>query len=152
MEGFKMESFYFSVNGKWKGDRNGAGSIRTNGMSIDVSAPKELDGPGRGANPEELLTSAANNCYMITLAAMLSNRKIELDHFEVVSEAQVDRVDGKLQFKQIIHKPVLYMNAGSDVTSEKLEEIAIRAEKACFISKTLRGNVEVSVEPKVISL
>jgi peroxiredoxin-like protein len=147
-----MESFHFSVNGKWKGDRNGAGSIRTNGMSIDVSAPKELDGPGRGANPEELLTSAANNCYMITLAAMLSNRKIELDHFEVVSEAQVDRVDGKLQFKQIIHKPVLYMNADSEVTPEKLEEIAIRAEKACFISKTLRGNVEVSVEPKVIRL
>ncbi|MDP4106215.1 MAG: OsmC family protein [Bacillota bacterium] len=147
-----MESFHFSVNGKWKGDRNGAGSIQTNGMSIDVSAPKELDGPGSGSNPEELLTSAANNCYMITLAAMLSNRKIELDHFEVVSEAQVDRIEGKLQFKQIIHKPVMYMKAGSDVSSEKLEELAIRAEKACFISKTLRGNVEVSVEPKVISL
>jgi peroxiredoxin-like protein len=147
-----MESFHFSVNGKWKGDRNGAGSIAANGMNIEVSAPKELDGPGIGSNPEELLTSAANNCYMITLAAMLSNRKIELDHFEVVSEAQVDRIEGKLQFKKIIHKPVLYLQADSEVSPEKLGEIAVRAEKACFISKTLRGNVEVSVEPKVIIL
>jgi peroxiredoxin-like protein len=147
-----MESFHFSVKGKWKGDRNGEGNITTNGMSIEVSAPKELDGPGVGSNPEELLTSAANNCYMITLAAMLSNRKIELDHFEVVSEAQVDRNEGKLEFKQIIHKPVMYMKAGLEVTPEKLEELAVRAEKACFISKTLRGNVEVSVEPRVITL
>jgi peroxiredoxin-like protein len=147
-----MESFHFSVNGKWQGDRNGAGSIVTNGLDIKVSAPKELDGPGIGGNPEELLTSAANNCYMITLAAMLSNRKIEFDHFEVASEAQVDRIDGRLKFKQIIHKPTLYIKAGSDVSEEKLKEVAIRAEKACFISQTLRGNVEVTVEPKVITL
>lgn len=147
-----MESFHFSVKGKWKGDRNGEGNITTNGMSIEVSAPKELDGPGVGSNPEELLTSAANNCYMITLAAMISNRKIELDHFEVVSEAQVDRNEGKLEFKQIIHKPVMYLKSGSEAAPEKLEELAVRAEKACFISKTLRGNVEVSVEPRVITI
>jgi peroxiredoxin-like protein len=145
-----MESVHFSVNGKWQGGRNGSGSISSNGLNIEVSAPKELDGPGIGGNPEELLTSAANNCYMITLAAMLSNRKIELDRLEVVSEAQVDRIEGKLKFKQIIHKPALYIKAGSDVLPEKLTEIAVRAEKACFISQTLRGNVEVSVEPKVI--
>lgn len=147
-----MESIHFSVTGKWQGDRNGAGNISTNGMNIEVSAPKELEGPGIGSNPEELLTSAANNCYMITLAAMLSNRKIELDQLEVVSEAQVDRTEGRLKFKQIIHKPAMYVKAGSDVSSEKLAELAVRAEKACFISQTLRGNVEVSVEPKVIHL
>lgn len=150
--GVKMENFQFTVKGNWQGDRNGTGTISTNGMNIEVSAPKELDGPGIGANPEELLTSAANNCYMITLAAMLGNRKIELDHLEVVSEGRVNRLEGKLQFKQIIHKPVLYIKANSDVSAEKLKELAVRAEKACFISKTLKGNVEVSVEPKVIML
>lgn len=147
-----MESFQFSVSGKWQGDRNGTGEISTYGMNIQVSAPKELDGPGIGANPEELLTASANNCYMITLAAMLSNRKIELDHLEVVSEATVDRTEGKLKFKQITHKPAMYIKAGVDVSPGKLEELAVRAEKACFISQTLRGNVEVSVQPKVISL
>jgi peroxiredoxin-like protein len=147
-----MESFHFSVNGKWQGDRNGSGNISGDGINIEVSAPKEMDGPGIGSNPEELLTSSANTCYMITLGAMLSNRKIELDRLDVVSEAQVDRIDGKLKFKQIIHKPSMFIKAGSNVSPEKLKELAIRAEKACFISQTLRGNVEVSVEPMVITL
>jgi len=71
-----MESSVFSVSGTWQGDRNGIGNIRSEGgLDIGVSVPKEFDGPGAGSNPEELLISAANNCYMITLAAMLATEK-----------------------------------------------------------------------------
>ena len=146
-----MESTHFTVNGSWKGDRNGTGNIRSNGgLNIDVSAPKELDGPGIGSNPEELLISSSNNCYMITLAAMLSNRKIEVAKLEVVSEGVVDKVDGKLHFKQIIHNPVIYIQDETNVTAEKLTEISIRAEKACFISQTLRNSINISVQPKIV--
>lgn len=139
----------FTINGSWQGDRNGLGNIRSNGLDIQVSAPKELDGPGIGANPEELLVASANNCYMITLAAMLSNRKIEVENLEVVSEGEVEKTDGKLHFKQITHNPVFYIKADAEVTDERLSEIAVRAEKACFISQTLRNNVEFSIVPKV---
>ncbi|NGY89437.1 hypothetical protein F3K44_01040 [Bacillus megaterium] len=61
-------------------------------------------------------------------------------------------MDRKLQFKQIIHNPVISIRTGSGVTVEKLEEIAVRAEKACFISNTLRNSIEISVQPKVIVL
>lgn len=145
-----MESSRFSVNGIWQGDRNGTGTIQSvGGLNIEVSVPKEFEGPGIGSNPEELLISSANNCYMITLSAMISNRKIEIERLEVVSEGTVDKVEGKLHFKQIVHKPVIYICPGSPVTVEKLEELAIRAEKACFISQTLRNSIHISVEPKV---
>lgn len=145
-----MESFSFSVNGHWNGDRNGTGGIQLkDGVSINVSAPKELEGPGIGSNPEELLISAANNCYMITLAAMLSNRKIQVEKLEVVSEGRVELEEKRLKFKQIIHKPALYISSDSDVSPEKLAEIAVRAEKACFISNTLRNSVEIIVEPNI---
>jgi peroxiredoxin-like protein len=148
-----MTSSYFIVNGSWQGNREGNGLIRLpGGSNLEVSVPKELDGPGIGTNPEELLISSANNCYMITLAAMLSNRKIEVEKLEVSSEGIVEKVDRKLQFKQIIHKPVISIRTGSGVTVEKLEEIAVRAEKACFISNTLRNSIEISVQPKVIVL
>lgn len=141
----------FSVNGSWKGDRNGLGKITSEkGLNLDVSAPKELDGPGVGSNPEELLISASNNCYMITLAAMLNNRKIEVEKLEVTSEGVVERIDGRLHFKEIIHNPLIQIGADSEVTEEKLAEIAIRAEKACFISQTLRNSVEFTVIPNVI--
>lgn len=145
-----MESSRFSVNGSWQGDRNGTGHIRAAGLDITASVPKEFDGPGIGSSPEELLIAASNNCYMITLAAMISNRKIEGVSFEVVSEGVVDKIEGKLKFKQIIHKPVIYISPDAEVTVEKLEELAVRAEKGCFISNTLRCSIEFSVQPKVI--
>jgi peroxiredoxin-like protein len=146
-----MESFQFLVNGSWQGNRNGTGNIQTvGGLNVSVSVPKEFEGPGIGSNPEELLISSANNCYMITVAAMLSNRQIEVGELEVVSEGVVSKEDGKLKFKQIIHRPVFTINADSTVTAEKLEELAVRAEKACFISQTLRSSIDFSVEPKVV--
>lgn len=148
-----MTSSYFIVNGSWHGNREGSGIIRLpGGSNLEVSVPKELNGPGIGTNPEELLVSSANNCYMITLAAMFSNRKIEVEKLEVSSEGVVEKVGGKLQFKQIIHKPVISIKAGSAVTVEKLEEIAFRADKACFIGNTLRSSIEISAQPKVIVL
>ncbi|MCH6264269.1 MULTISPECIES: OsmC family protein [Neobacillus] len=146
-----MESFHFKVNGSWQGDRNGKGHIQTNGgLDIAVSAPADMEGPGIGSNPEELLISSSNNCYMITLGAMLGNRKIEVEKLEVVSEGVVDREDGKLKFKQIIHRPVFYISSDSGISPEKLQEIAVRAEKACFISQTLRPSINFSVEPNVV--
>ncbi|GHH96869.1 OsmC family protein [Neobacillus kokaensis] len=148
-----MTSILFSVQGSWQGDRNGKGKICLgNDLSIEVSAPSELDGPGIGSNPEQLLISSSNNCYMITLAAMLSNRKIEVEKLEVHSECVVEKIDGKLHFKQITHKPVFYITADTEATQEKLNEIAVRAEKACFISQTLRNSVEFSVEPNVVTV
>jgi peroxiredoxin-like protein len=146
-----MEQFRFSINGTWQGERNGTGNIRSNGgLNQEVSVPKEFDGPGIGANPEELLISSSNNCYMITLASMLSNRKMNIDQLEVNSEGVVERVEGKLKFKQIIHRPVFHLQKDSDITPEKLQEIAVRAEKACFISNTLRCSIDFSVEPTVV--
>lgn len=145
-----MELSHFTVKGTWEGDRNGVGKIQSSsGITIEASVPREFDGPGVGFNPEELLTSSANNCYMITLAAMLSNRKIGVAGLEVVSEGVVEKVEGKLRFKQIIHKPIISISADSEITAEKLEELAVRAEKACFISNTLRNSIEFSVEAKV---
>jgi peroxiredoxin-like protein len=141
----------FLVNGTWKGNRNGVGKITSeHGLNLQVSVPKELDGPGIGSNPEELLISASNNCYMITLAAMLSNRKIDVEKLEVVSEGVVESIDGKLHFKEIIHNPVIYISKDSEVSEEKLSQLAQRAEKACFISQTLRNNVEFTINPKII--
>lgn len=146
-----MEGFSFFINGTWEGDRNGTGVIKSDGgLNNVVSAPKDFDGPGIGSNPEELLISSANTCYMITLAAMFSNRKINVEKLEVVSEGVLGKIEGKFKFIQIIHRPVISIGSESNVTVEKLQELAERAEKACFISNTLRNSLDFSVEPKII--
>lgn len=143
-------SHSFTIKGSWNGDRNGSGIIQSaGGLNTAVSAPKEFDGPGIGSNPEELLISSANTCYMITLAAMFSNRKIKVEKLEVVSEGVLDKVEGKLKFKEIIHRPFIEIKSEENVTVEKLQELTERAEKACFISNTLRNSIHFSVESKI---
>ncbi|THE10918.1 hypothetical protein E1I69_16890 [Bacillus timonensis] len=139
----------FIVKGIWNGDRNGKGTITTDGLQTAVSAPKQLDGPGIGANPEELLIAAATNCYMLTLAAILSNRDIEYTHLEVETEGTVSKDGKRLVFEKIVHKLLIFVKQADVELQEKLIQLAHRAEKACFISQTLKGNVEVSVEPVV---
>lgn len=146
-----VESFHFSINGTWNGNRNGSGHIRSkSGIDVEASVPKEFDGPGIGASPEDFLISASTNCYMITLAAMLDNRNIPVERLEVTSEGVVEKIEGKLKFKQIIHRPILHLSSMSDLTVDKVKEYAIRAEKACFISNTLRCSIDFSVEPEVV--
>lgn len=139
----------FTVKGTWTGNRNGEGTITADGFHTVVSAPKQLDGPGMGANPEELLIAAATNCYMITLAAILTNRNIAYTHLEVETVGTVGKEGKRLIFEGIVHKPFIFVKQADDELQEKLIQIAHRAETACFISQTLKGNVEVTVEPVV---
>jgi peroxiredoxin-like protein len=146
-----MGEFSFLIKGTWEGDRNGTGIIKSDGgLNNVVSAPKDFDGPGVGSNPEELLISSANTCYMITLAAMLSNRKIKVEKLEVDSQGVLGKVEGKFTFKQIIHRPIITIGSVENVTVEKLQELAVKAEEKCFISNTLRNSLEFSVVPKII--
>jgi peroxiredoxin-like protein len=145
-----MNEIKFEVKGTWEGDRNGSGEITTEGFQLKVSAPKELDGPGVGGNPEELLLSAAANCYMITLAAILSNRNVEYSHLEISSEGTVIKEGKRLLFKEILHKPTVIIPKATNEVIDQIEQLTHRAEKACFISQTINDSVSIKVEPTIL--
>ena len=139
----------FNIKGHWEGNRNGSGLMTTNGVEIPVSAPSALEGPGIGSNPEELLTASAATCYIITLAAILSKRGINYSHLEINSEGVVQEEGNTLTFKEIIHRPVIILKDGDEEKKKVVEQLAQRAEKACFIGKTLKPGVVISVQPEV---
>jgi peroxiredoxin-like protein len=145
----RMENLSFTIHGVWHGDRLGEGNIEAEGLNTAVSLPKEMGGPGVGTNPEELLIAAATNCYMITLAAILSRRNIPYEKFEVKSVGRESSDGKRLKFEQIVHKPVIVLKSSDPELQSQVEELTHRAEKACFISQTLKGNVDIAVEPDV---
>ncbi|WP_243290915.1 OsmC family protein [Bacillus sp. FJAT-47783] len=145
-----MEKHSFTVRGHWEGDRFGQGKINTDDFETVVSVPKQLEGPGIGTNPEELFISAATNCYMITFAAILSKRNVEYSKINIISEGIVTKDGKRLKFEQIIHKPVVYVSKSESI--EAVNKLAHMAEKSCFISQTLKGNVKITVEPMVKSI
>ncbi|MGB2991998.1 MAG: OsmC family protein, partial [Paenisporosarcina sp.] len=96
-----LHSFHLTAN--WPGLRNDVGTIETANLHTKISIPPEMDGPGIGTNPDEMLLGAAATCYIITLAAMLERSKINKNSLTMTSEGIVDISNGIITYKKIIH-------------------------------------------------
>lgn len=144
------ETFQFTLQGQWHGGRLGSGTLTTGALTSDVSIPAEMGGPGIGSNPDELLLAAAANCYMITLASILENRKLPVRALSLRSEGFVERDGGRLTYKRIVHRPLIELEGeAADEARTTALLSAERAEKACMVSQAVRGNVELAVEAEV---
>lgn len=145
-----MAQHAFHLEAKWTGGRLGDGTLTCGNLQTPISVPGELGGPGIGTNPEEMLVGAASTCYLITLAAVLANRKLEIASLTLQSEVVVSD-DGSMKVESIVHRPQIVLGAGS--TEEQIDvahKAAQRAEQACMISKAMHGNVDISVESNVL--
>ncbi|MGC5324766.1 OsmC family protein [Brevibacillus sp. SYSU BS000544] len=142
-----MEQHFFHMEANWRGGRLSTGELKGNGMQATISVPAELGGPGQGTNPEEMLIGSAMTCYLITLAAILDKRQIPVESITLHSEGKLTVEEGNLGFRAIIHRPTIRLNQQDEKILQNATHAAHRAEQLCMISKALRGNVEVTVEP-----
>ncbi|MEH7545553.1 MULTISPECIES: OsmC family protein [Bacillaceae] len=145
-----MAEHHFHLKANWPGLRNDIGEIEAGNLKTKVSIPPEMDGPGVGTNPDEMLLGAAATCYIITLASMLERSGLEKESLTMDSEAIVDVTGGVFTYKKIIHRPcvVLKSNAGAkDLSLAK--KLAQKAETSCMISRAIQGNVEMELEALV---
>lgn len=145
-----MTEHLFHLTARWPGERNAVGDIKAGNLQTNVSIPKEMDGPGIGTNPDEMLLGAAATCYMITLAALLERAHIQTNTQTLQSVGTVDVTNGVFTYKKIVHKPTITLMP--DATAAQIERVnrfAIKAEETCMISKALRGNVQLEVEATI---
>ncbi|WP_181347706.1 OsmC family protein [Thalassobacillus sp. CUG 92003] len=143
-----MAEHRFKLQAEWPGGRNNVGSIAMDNLTTNVSIPEEMDGPGEGTNPDEMLLGAASTCYIITLAAMIERSGLPLEEMSMQSEGIVDFTNGVITYKKIIHRPAVYLQSrASDNQLAQLNKLIDRAEEHCMISKAVRGNVRVELEP-----
>jgi len=145
-----MTQHHFHLRANWPGKRNDFGEIQSGNLSTQVSIPKEMDGPGIGTNPDEMLLGAAATCYIITLAALLERSGISQEGLELESTAIVDVTNGIFTYEKIIHRPTIVLIDGKDMI--KTQRLVIKAEETCMISKALRGNVVIELEANISSI
>jgi len=137
---------HFHLKADWPGGRNSEGYIEAGNLKTKISIPPEMDGPGIGTNPDEMLLGAAATCYIITLAAMIERAALPLKEMKLESEGIVDVTNGIFTYKKIIHKPIVSLNGGaSEKEYRRLARLVEKAEKSCMISRAIKGNVEVEV-------
>ncbi|MED0659281.1 MULTISPECIES: OsmC family protein [Bacillus] len=142
-----MSEHHFRLKANWPGLRNDVGEIKAGNLRTKVSIPAEMDGPGVGTNPDEMLLGAAATCYIITLAAMLERSRLEKKQLTLESEGIVEVTNGVLTYKKIIHRPKIVLHR--DATAKEIsraQRLAERAESSCMISRAVKGNVEIELE------
>ncbi|EIT86389.1 osmotic stress regulator [Fictibacillus macauensis ZFHKF-1] len=145
-----MAEHTFHLKANWPGLRNDIGEIETAHLKTAISIPTEMDGPGIGTNPDEMLLGAAATCYIITLAAMMERSGLTKKSLTMSSEGIVDETNGVITYKKIIHKPVIVLaqNASShDV--KRAQRLAEKAEASCMITRAVQGNIDVSLEATI---
>jgi peroxiredoxin-like protein len=140
-----MHEFFLQTN--WPGNRNDVGDLSTKGLNTKISIPPEMDGPGIGTNPDEMLLGAAATCYIITFAAMLERSRINKKALIMDSIGMVEFEKGVITYKKIIHKPQLILQADATVKQKELaEKLAHKAEASCMISRAIKGNIEIELD------
>lgn len=145
-----MAEHQFYLKADWPGLRNDIGTIDAGNLKTEVSIPPEMDGPGIGTNPDEMLLGAAATCYIITLAAMMERSKLEKLALTMESVGVVDVTNGVITYKKIIHKPHILLNL--DATEKDIalaHKLAGKAEASCMISRAIKGNVVIELEATV---
>lgn len=145
-----MAEHHFHLKASWPGLRNDVGHIETGNLITKVSIPPEMDGPGIGTNPDEMLLGAAATCYIITLAAMMERSHLQKEHLTIESEGIVDVTKGVITYKKIIHRPQIVLKQSSSDKDYLLAlKLAKKAEASCMISRAIQGNVQIELLPAV---
>lgn len=134
----------FKLETAWNGGRNDSGEINCGQLQTTVSIPKEMNGPGIGTNPDEMLLGAAATCYLISLATMLEYSKVKAS-LSLQSEGIVQTSDNIYTYKKITHNIQIFLQEDTEKNIRIANKLANKAEQNCMISKALRGNVEITV-------
>ena len=141
----------FHLKADWPGLRNDVGDIEAGNLKTRISIPPEMDGPGIGTNPDEMLLGAAATCYIITLAAMMERSKLEKESLTMESEGIVEVIKGVITYKKIIHRPLVVLKAdASEKDVSLVHKLAEKAESPCMISRAIKGNVEIELQAEIV--
>ena len=140
----------FHLKADWPGLRNDVGQIEAGNLKTKVSIPPEMDGPGIGTNPDEMLLGAAATCYIITLAAMMERSRLEKESLTMESEGIVEVTGGIITYKTIIHRPnIILKSNASDKDISLAQKLAEKAERSCMISRAIKGNIDIQLEASI---
>lgn len=126
---------------KATGGRTGSARSDDGRISLELSTPKELGGPGGpGTNPEQLFAAGWSACFIGAMGKAAGAMKIKLPA-DLAVDAEVDLANEDGQY---------FLRARLNVSLPGLERETARAvvdaaHQTCPYSKLTRGNIDVEL-------
>ena len=110
---------------------------------LQTAPPAAFDGPGDVWSPETLLCGAVADCIVLTFRGVARAARFEWLKIECGVEGTLDRVEGVAQFTKYLVRATLTIAGTAD--EAKARALLERAEHACLISNSLRGERRLEV-------
>jgi len=129
----------------WEGTiARGAGRLDSASGALEalpLDLPTRLGEASGKTTPEELLASAHAACFAISLGSVLARAGTPPERLEIHAAVTLDATEGNRRISQIS----LEADATVPDADEQSFNVALAdAERRCLISRSLRGNVEIT--------
>lgn len=121
------------------GGRTGRVTTTSGPVALDMALPKELGGPGNGANPEELVAAGYAACFHSALQAPARTQKLTIVDTSVGSRVHIIS-NGAGGYDLSVDLEVVIPG----VDAETAQDLADAAHKICPYSSATRGNIAVN--------
>jgi len=135
-----LDAYAYEVKMEWSGGAQGR--LGAQGFpDLEVSAPPEFHGePGRWT-PEHLLAASVASCFAMTFLSIVRFQKLSVHSFRVGAVARLEKLPGEgYRFTEITLQPEI---SAAREHLEKVQKAIEKAEKNCFVTKSLRATVQV---------
>jgi organic hydroperoxide reductase OsmC/OhrA len=112
---------------------------------LRANAPVEFDGPGDEWSPEELLTAAVADCFVLSFRAVAAASSLPWDALTCDVEGTLERVDRVNCFTRFVLCVHLVVSDGVD--HDRAERLLHKAESICLVTNSMTAErvLEVAV-------
>jgi len=114
---------------------------------IESAAPKEFDGPGNQWSPEQLLTAAVADCFVLSFRAIAAASKFAWVNLEASTRGTLERAAGTMRFTRFETHAKLHLHAGADV--ERAKRLLEKAEASCLVANSLSSERHLTLEVRI---
>ena len=138
----KIEKIFTAQAVATKGGRDGHISTNNNVLSLELSTPKEMGGPGKPGttNPEQLFAAGYSACFEGALGVAARQASVKLDNVSVEALIGFGKAeDGGFGISADLHVNI------PGIAQKQAEELVEAAHGICPYSRATRGNIEVTL-------
>lgn len=122
--------------------------IESEGLdSLMTAPPAQFGGPGNLWSPEELLSAAVADCFILTFKAIARASKLDWQSLNCEVDGILDRPEKNSLFTEFRLNVELTVPAGTD--EAKALRLLEKAEQGCLITNSLKS--EISLQAKIIA-
>lgn len=115
--------------------------------ALESAPPKEFGGPGDKWSPEDLLTAAVADCFLLSFRAIAAASKFEWTDLQCSVTGKLDKVDRAIKFTDFNIVATLTIPAGAD--ESRAQKLLEKSEGACFITNSLNCTAHLETHIRV---